>query len=167
MVYRRPLLKSVLLSLVLLIVAPIADACSCGFDGGRFWKFSEGGTVAKGTVTAISDLPEEGDPAHPTMTVAIDDVVTGSFSHDVVVLEGDRGWDCLKYVGGQEYPIGSEHLFILLDDDLVQGLFVCGETSVRIREGRVYGERRLFGRFRTYSVDYDRFVRKLKRRRQD
>lgn len=149
---------------VAVIASATAHACSCGIDGGSFFKFSEGQTVIRGTVESLGPPVDQVEGVRRSINVSVDEVVTGQFDEASVELLGDRGWDCLEYLNEKIYYPGSQHLFILFSNAPSQGLTVCGEASLQFEEDQVKGVRWGARGPREYSIAYDKYVRRLTHR---
>ena len=74
---------------------------------------------------------------------------------------GDTGMSCLRYITAEDFPLGSEHFFILSDTDAVQPLLVCGESSLRIEGDRVHGQQPGPAGWEPYSVPIDLLLASL------
>jgi len=129
---------------------------------GEFKEFAKGQTVVKGIVESLGSKLEHDEGLHATMKVSIRELIKGSYPYKSVNLMGDPGYMCLTYIDSKEYPIGSEHLFILFSQDKEQGLAGCGEVSVSISSGKIHGTKLTDKKFVNYSVNYDRFIKILK-----
>ena len=142
--------------------AEYSHACTCIY-GGEFSKYSKEQTVIKGKVESYGPKLSHGQNLYETMTVSVGKVVQGSFSYPTIELIGDPGHLCLTYVDDETYPLGSEHLFIVLPEEKKQGLAGCGEVSVLI-DGNVVKGRKLNDaedQWIQYSEDYDKFIQAL------
>ena len=118
--------------------------------------------VVRGTVHEHGDtLPNRSD-YFKTMTVTVSETIKGSFPHTAFEFFGDTGMSCLRYITLEDYPIGSEHLFILESEEALQPLMVCGESSVLITQGTIQGHLRDANGYHTYEQDLDEFLTKLR-----
>lgn len=152
---------SLLASAVLVLSAQSSYACSC-MDAGDFTEYSKGQTVIRGKVNSYGPRLNHGETLYETMTVNIDKLIQGSFSHSTIEFIGDPGHLCLTYVDSDAYLIGSEHLFTVFSDDEKQGLGGCGEVSVLIVDGKVKGGKfDAKGNWVGYSIEYNKFVESL------
>ncbi len=69
---------------------------------------------------------------------------------------------CLRYITLDDYPVGSEHLFILTNDESLQPLLVCGESSLLINGDTVQGHVRDDSEYRTYELGYDELLERVR-----
>lgn len=91
-------------------------ACMCIFMG-AFADFSKlHPNVVRGTVIGYGEELQNQSNYFKTMTVTVTESIKGAYPHDEVRFRGDTGMSCLRYITRDDYPIGSEHLFILESD---------------------------------------------------
>ena len=115
-------------------------ACSCLYQG-RFAEFAnDHPVIVRATVLSLNNpLPFIDRDTYRTMTVRVNEVIRGEPYDGEMVFTGDSGNDCLTYITGSQYAIGSEHLFVTGSLFPEQPLLGCGEPSVRILGDRVTG----------------------------
>lgn len=137
-------------------------ACMCIFAG-IFEEFAEQHPIiVRGTVLEHGEeLPNISD-SFKTMTVFVTNTVKGNFPHTTFDFYGDTGMSCLRYIALNDYPIGSEHLFILESDEPLQPLMVCGESSLLINGNIVQGHIREASGYRTDEVDLNELLERLR-----
>lgn len=133
-------------------------ACTCLYMG-AFEEFAQSyRVVVRGTVLGYGEqLPNKSD-YFKTMSVSVSESIKGEFAHSEIEFFGDTGMSCLQYITSEDYPIGSEHLFILESEGPVQPLLVCGESSVRIVGDSVEGQILDSGVYSPYSKNLDEFL---------
>ena len=137
--------------------------------GGDFLEYSKGEIVIKGKVLSYGRKLNDKSDTHSNMRVEVIEVISGAFSHGVLTLVGDRGYDCRAYIDTRKYELGSTHLFVLFEKTKKQGLAGCGEVSVSVRDRVVTGvsrgtydrERKAY-QFEPYTYEYDDFVSQLR-----
>lgn len=157
------IIRTAFLALIVLFLLPVNSlACSCAYKG-EFIKYSKGHTVIRGKVDSYGQKLRHGKSFHETMKVSVVELVQGSFEHPTIEFIGDPGHLCLTYVDSNNYPIGSEHLFTVLQKDKKQGLGGCGEVSVLIVEGKVNGRKLNDSgdQWMRYSIYYDEFIQAI------
>lgn len=138
-------------------------ACSC-FYAGVFDEYSrQQPIVVRGTVAEHGAQLRNRSGVFATMTVDVSDSVKGCFPHARFQFEGDTGKSCLRYITDNDYPIGSEHLFILASEESFQPLMSCGESSVLIKGDKAEGHLMDVNGYRTYEVDLEELVESLER----
>lgn len=136
-------------------------ACTCLYMG-TFEEFAtEHPVIIKGTVQEYGEQLHNRSGYFQTMSIAVSESIKGSFPHSRLELFGDTGMSCLRYISSEDYPIGSEHLFILESDELVQPLMVCGEASVQITGETVTGHS-LHSGYRKYERNLDEFLAQIR-----
>lgn len=139
-----------------------ALACTC-FYAGTFEVFAkQHPIIVRGVVESYgAELPTNAG-FFKTMKVSVSDTIKGSFSHSTFEFFGDTGMSCLRYITRQDFPIGSEHFFLLEDDDTSQPLMSCGEASVAIHgdsiRGNVIGE----NEYIDYEMGVEEFIKKVR-----
>ena len=154
--------KLIILTLgISLITTQISYACDCTYAG-KFDKFSKGQTVIRGKIKSHGSKLNHGKTLHATMKVSVSELIKGSYPNQSVVFMGDPGHLCLTYVDSNQYQIGSEHLFVLFNEDEKQGLAGCGEVSVSISNGKIHGTSFSDKKLVNYSTNYDRFIKSIK-----
>ena len=122
---------------------------------GKFQVFAQSHPiVVRGTISKHGDALRINPEYFKDMTIAVTDVVKGDFPHTSFEFYGDTGMSCLRYITADDYPIGSEHLFILSDNSAVQPLMVCGESSVLIQGNTVVGRES----FEKYTMKLDELI---------
>lgn len=137
-------------------------ACLCVYMG-TFEEFSKlHPVIVRGTVYEHGQALRDRPGFFKTMTVTVSDTIKGSFPHTEVEFFGDTGMSCLRYITLEDYPLGSEHLFILESDKSAQPLIVCGESSVLITDSTVQGHMRDANGYLTYERDLEEFLDKVK-----
>ena len=121
-----------ILAMIIALSSTYAMACSC-FYGGKFQEYSASfPIVVRGTVSSYGDTLRNREGYFSTMYIDVSDVVKGDFSSNHVELQGDTGMSCFKFITNSQFPIGSEHLFLITNNQTTQPLWGCGESSVRI-----------------------------------
>lgn len=91
-------------------------ACMCIYAG-TFEEFADQHPfIVRGTVTQHGERLPNISGYFKTMTIAVSNTHKGNFPHTTFEFYGDTGMSCLRYITGADYPIGSEHLFILASD---------------------------------------------------
>ena len=126
--------------LMLLSLASSSSLACTTLYIGDFLEFSKTQPViVRATVSSHGAILRINADYFEEMTVTVTGVVKGDFSHDSVVFFGDTGSSCLRYITRAEFPIGSEHLFILESSDSRQPLLVAGESSVRVLGDTILG----------------------------
>jgi len=150
-----------LIAVLVLISLQSAYACSCTYRG-KFTEYAKGSVVIEAEIKSYGTKLGHGKTLHKTMKVSITEVIKGTFSHTSIEFQGDPGHLCLSYVDSEKYPIGSKHLFAVLNEQK-QGLGGCGEVSVSIVGGKVNGIEMVDGKWFQYSVDYDDFIKTVKK----
>lgn len=133
-------------------------ACTCLYMG-TFEEFvKEHPIVVRGTVKEHGEELATQPGYFKTMSVVVSESIKGSFPHSELQFIGDRGMSCLRYITLEDYPVGSEHLFILESEESTQPLMVCGEASVRIRGNSVEGYSLDDGSYSAYERNLDEFL---------
>ena len=155
------MLKSISLGLFLSLAwASLTFACTC-LDRGKFKKYSKEQTVVRATVINYGPKLSHGKTLYATMKVTVSEVIKGSYEFDSINFTGDPGHLCLTYIDSDIYSLGSEHLFIASSVGVDQGLAGCGEVSVSIADGKIHGAWWHREKWSEYSMDYDKFIRKI------
>lgn len=133
-------------------------ACTCLYMG-MFEEFvKEHPVVVRGSIQEHGERLPNQIGYFRTMSVAVSETIKGNFAHSEIRFFGDTGMSCLRYITSEDYPIGSEHLFILESEESVQPLMVCGEASVRIVGNSVEGRALDSGIYNTYRRNLDEFL---------
>lgn len=127
---------SIRYKLILTVLAAFAIntsfACMC-VNLGSFEEFATlHPIIVRGSVREYGEALPNGSGYFNTMTIEVSETIKGDFPHLVFQFYGDTGMSCLRYITAEDYPLGSEHLFILESGNSLQPLMVCGESSVRI-----------------------------------
>lgn len=137
-------------------------ACSCA-PGGVFEVFAEQHPViVRGTVLQHGERLPNNSGYFRTMTIGVSNTLKGNFPHSVFEFYGDTGMSCLRYITLDDYPVGSEHLFILASDETLQPLMVCGESSLLINGDTVQGLRRDANGDPTYEIDINELLDRVR-----
>lgn len=138
-------------------------ACTCVYEG-PFTEFAEQHPIiVRATVQTYGDRLRNYSDRFETMTVTVREIIKGDFPHRQFEFIGDTGMSCLSFITLHDYPIGSEHLFILRDAESVQPLMVCGESSVEIIGGSIHGRVHVPEGIRSYEETLETFLQKLDR----
>ncbi len=150
----------------LLLFAAIAIsssyACTCFYQG-VFLEYAEAHPiVVRGTISGYGEPLRNDETYYESMTVAVNSVVKGTYPHRRIEFQGDTGMSCLRYVTERDYPIGSEHFFIVSDQAVQQPLLVCGEGSVLLTGERIEGRNPPGSAELTYSIALADFLAALK-----
>ena len=153
--------KSIVLALAALSVTT-AIACTC-FYAGTFEVYAkQHPIIVRGVVESYgAELPTNAG-IFKTMRVSVSDTIKGSFPHTTFEFFGDTGMSCLRYITRQDFPIGSEHFFLLEDDDASQPLMVCGEASVAIHGDSIQGNMISENEYVVYEMDVEGFIQKVR-----
>lgn len=159
---KLPSLMKWALSIASTVFASGSYACSCA-PGGGFEVFAEQHPViVRGTVLQHDErLPNNSDYFR-TMTISVSNTLKGDFPHSTFEFYGDTGMACLRYITLDDYPVGSEHLFILASDDALQPLMVCGESSLLINGDTVQGRSRDTNGYGTYEIDLNELLDRVR-----
>lgn len=136
-------------------------ACTCLYMGSFEEFVQEHPIVVRGTVQGHGEQLRNRSSYFETMSIAVSGTIKGYFPHSEFEFIGDTGMSCLRYITSEDYPIGSEHFFILESEEPIQPLMVCGEASVRIMGDIVKGHS-LHGGYSTYEKDLDEFLEKIR-----
>ena len=142
----------------------LSYACLCQQNGtfSEFSEFSEHNAIIRGKIKSYGSKLVNTATTFETMNVVVIETIKGDISHDEIIFVGDLGADCLLSITSSEFPLGSEFLFIVVPKAKIQGLTSCGETFLRIREGRVYGMHVKDENWTPYSHEYVDFLASLK-----
>lgn len=99
-------------------------ACTCLYMS-VFEEFAkEHPIVIRVTVQGHGEqLPNQPD-YFKTMSVAVAETIKGYFPHTELEFFGETGMSCLRYISLEDYPLGSEHFFILESEESIQPLMV-------------------------------------------
>jgi hypothetical protein len=147
--------------LALLLATGGAFACSC-FYVGTFDVYSRHyPIVVRGTVTDHGETLSINSDYFATMGIEVNERVKGDYPHDAFDFYGDTGMSCLRYITAEDFPLGSEHFFILSDTNALQPLLVCGESSVRIEGNTVHGQELGPDGYTPYAMPVDEFLSRL------
>lgn len=154
-------IKSIVIAVAALTVST-AVACTC-FYAGTFEVFAKKYPII---VRAVVDSHGGRLPHNPTvyrtMTVTVSETIKGSFPHTSFEFFGDTGMSCLAYITREDFPVGSEHFFILEDDQPSQPLMVCGEASVSIHGDSIQGHNRAVNGYDGYRMGIEEFISRIK-----
>lgn len=152
-------------SLVLAIVAlsvNTASATSCIYAG-TFEVFAKKHPIiVRAVVDSYGTLVPNHADVFRTMKVTVSETIKGSFPHSTFEFFGDTGMSALRYITRQDFPIGSEHFFLLEDDDLSQPLMVCGEASVAIHGDSIRGNAIGENGYIVYEMGVEEFIQKVR-----
>lgn len=153
--------KGIVLALSALSVST-AIACTC-FYAGTFEVFAkQHPIIVRGVVESYgAELPTNAG-IFKTMKVTVSDTIKGSFPHTSFEFFGDTGMSCLRYITRQDFPIGSEHFFLLEDDDTSQPLMSCGEASVAIYGDAIQGHAIGEDGNEVYEIGVEEFINKVR-----
>ena len=133
-------------------------ACTCMYAG-VFEVFAEQHPIiVRGTVRQHGERLPNNSRYFKTMTIGVSNTLKGNFPHDTFEFYGDTGMSCLRYITLDDYPVGSEHLFILSSDESLQPLMVCGESSLLINGNTVQGHTQDASGYRTYEMDLNELL---------
>jgi len=136
-------------------------ACSCHYMG-VFEEFvKEHPIVVRGTVQKHGEQLRDQSSSFKTMSIVVSETIKGNFPHSEFEFFGDTGMSCLRYITLENYPVGSEHFFILESEEFNQPLMVCGESSVLIMGDIVKGYS-LHGGYSTYEKDLNVFLEQIR-----
>lgn len=137
-------------------------ACTCMFAG-IFEEFAEQHPIiVRGTVYQHGEILPNNSDYFKTMTIVVSETIKGSFPHTAFEFYGDTGMSCLRYITLDDYPIGSEHLFILESEESLQPLMVCGESSLLIQGDTVQGHVRDASGYHTYELDINELLERVR-----
>lgn len=152
-------------SLVLAIVAlsaNTASATSCIYAG-TFEVFAKKHPIiVRATVDSYGSLVPNRADVLRTMKVTVSETIKGAFPHSTFEFFGDTGMSALRYITRYDFPIGSEHFFLLEDDGISQPLMVCGEASVVIHGDSVQGNRLGENGYEVYEMGVEEFIQKIR-----
>lgn len=156
-------ITSILLLLLVMFYAQTSFACKCEYRG----KFSEytadkETSIVRAKITSYGPKLPHGDTLHESMSVEVLDVIKGKYIHQELYLLGDPGYMCRDYVNSTRFQIGSEHIFALFSEKMVQPLGGCGESSVAINEDKVKGMFWENNIVVPYTIDLETFIDSLK-----
>ena len=153
--------KSIVLALAALSVTT-AIGCTC-FYAGTFEVYAkQHPIIVRGVVESYGpELPTNAG-IFKTMKVSVSDTIKGSFPHSTFEFFGDTGMSCLRYITRQDFPIGSEHFFLLEDYDASQPLMVCGEASVAIHGDSIQGNMISENEYVVYEMGVEEFIQKIR-----
>lgn len=144
------------------VFASSSYACSCA-PAGVFEVFAEQHPfIVRGTVLQHGEKLPNNSGYFRTMTIGVSNTLKGNFPHSTFEFYGDTGMSCLRYITLDDYPVGSEHLFILASDEVLQPLMVCGESSLLINGDTVQGQRRDANGDPTYEIDLSELLDSLR-----
>lgn len=150
------------IALVATISMSSGFACTCMFAG-VFAEFAEQHPIiVRGTIHQHGEKLPNNSSYFKTMTVVVSETVKGTFPHTAFEFYGDTGMSCLRYIALDDYPIGSEHLFILESEESLQPLMVCGESSLLIQGDSVQGHIRDATGFHTYELKIDDLIERVR-----
>lgn len=159
-------MKSIaLLKTGIVLLAALASgnvmACSCAHMGIFHEYAGLHPIVIRGTVVGYGSTLRINENYFGTMVVAVDEVIKGSLTFKAVEFYGDTGMSCLRYISEDQYPPGSEHLFILQADTERQPLLGCGEVSVVIDGDRIIGSSPGTGGYSAYEMALEDLIQLL------
>ncbi|KKO10923.1 hypothetical protein LCGC14_0024060 [marine sediment metagenome] len=150
------------LVVVATLFASASFACTCIFSG-AFEVFAEQHPViVRGKVLQHGERIPNNSGYFKTMTIVVSDTLKGSFPYSTFEFYGDTGMSCLRYITLDDYPVGSEHLFILASDESLQPLMVCGESSLLINGDTVQGRVRDGGGYGTYELNLGELMERVR-----
>ena len=130
---------NILLAAVFAIASSSSLACTMLYQG-PFATFAQmQPVIVRARVIAHGDSLHSRADYFEEMTVAVSEVIKGDYSNERIEFFGDTGMSCLRYITLEQFPIGSEHLFILEGSKPRQPLMAVGESSVRIEGDTVHG----------------------------
>lgn len=151
-----------LLLAVLTLFANPASATTC-FYAGTFEVFAKKHPIiVRAVVDSYGSLVPNHADVFRTMKVNVSETIKGSFPHSTFQFFGDTGMSALRYITRQDFPIGSEHFFLLEDDDAFQPLMGCGEASVGIHGDSVQGHTLGENGYEVYEMGVGEFIQKVK-----
>lgn len=137
-------------------------ACTCMFAG-IFEEFAaQHPIVVRGTVYQHGEKLPNNSNYFRTMTIVVSGTIKGNFPHTAFEFYGDTGMSCLRYITPDDYPIGSEHLFILESEESYQPLMVCGESSLLIHGDTAQGHVRDASGYHTYELEINDLLERLR-----
>ena len=152
-------------SLVLAIVAlsvNTASATTCLYAG-TFEVFAKKHPIiVRATVESYGSLVPNRNDVFRTMKVTVSETIKGVFPHSTFEFFGDTGMSALRYITRYDFLIGSEHFFVLEDDDAIQPLMGCGEASVVIHGDSVQGNRLGENGYEVYEMGVGEFILKVR-----
>ena len=151
-------------SLVLAIVAlsvNTASATTCLYAG-TFEVFAKKHPIiVRATVDSYGSLVPNRTDVFRTMKVTVSETIKGVFPHSTFEFFGDTGMSALRYITRQDFPIGSEHFFLLEGDGISQPLMVCGEASVAIHGDSIHGNKINENQYEVYELGVEEFIQKV------
>jgi len=103
----RALRAPAILVLAMLAMAADSEACTCGFHGAFINGIGPTSTVFVGTVREYRSRPDGRQPY--AMDVEVEEVLSGAFRGDHLLIWGDQGMSCIPYVSS--FPIGTRWVF--------------------------------------------------------
>ena len=127
-------------------------ACSCNYQG-DMETYSQGKTVIKATIIAYGPRLKHGETLHEDMMVEIIQVIKGEYTAKRLKLLGDPGWMCRGYIDSERFPLGSTHLFMTYGNETEQALIGCGESTVRVKGGKITTTKMID--YEPFSTTYD------------
>ncbi|MGJ8690490.1 MAG: hypothetical protein ACSHXZ_13335 [Gammaproteobacteria bacterium] len=137
-------------------------ACMCFFSGIFEDYADQHPIVIRGTVTQHGEeLPNISTGYFRTMKIDVSGTIKGSFPHTTFEFYGDTGMSCLRYISLRDFPVGSEHLFILRSDESLQPLMSCGESSLLILGDTVQGYVQEASGYNTYELGLEELIGRL------
>lgn len=146
---------------ILLFQASASLACSCIY-GGEFAKnsrFYDG--VVRAKVIEYGQR-HRGEAVYKSMIVEVTDVIKGTFNHTELELMGDLGYQCREYVDSRKFGIGKEFLFVIRNEEAVQELAGCGESSILVDGDTINGYKLTGDGYKPYSMSLDAMIEKMK-----
>ena len=157
-------------TIILSLQSSASFACSC-LDGGEFAKNStryQG--VVRAKVIGYGDKHDLIDihnnrsvpNLYKSIIVEVTAIIKGKLNHSKLELMGDRGADCREYADSRKYGIGKEFLFVISNEEQVQELAGCGESSILIDNDTVKGYRLTNNKYEAYSMSVDALIKEMK-----
>ncbi len=157
-------------TIILSLQSSASFACTCFYGG----EFAKNATRYQGVIRAKvigygdnHDLIDIHNNApvqnlYKSIIVEVTDVIKGKLNYSKLELMGDRGADCREYADSRKYGIGKEFLFVIRNEEQVQELAGCGESSILVDNDTVKGYRFTNGGYETYSMSVDALVKEMK-----
>jgi len=154
----RNKLLAIVLGISFSLVSQVSEACDCLYWG-KFADYVADGKAVRAQIMSYGERLPHSESVYDTMTVKVIEVVKGEFSPKTIIFWGDPGHLCRDYVDSKKFKIGSEFIFSISGDEENQVLGGCGESSVLMKNDKIYGEDWIDYKPVPYEMDYNNFLK--------
>jgi hypothetical protein len=130
---------------------------------GKFSEYTSGGNgVIRARVKSYGPRLPHGNTLYESMVVEVTEVTKGKYTGQELTFLGDPGHLCRAYIDSEKFEVGSEHFISISNEESIQALGGCGESSVIIKGDFIEGYEITDGGYEPYTLKVRDLLKLLK-----